>query len=75
MKVVMKAAQLVAKEAASSVQKMDSNWVDMKAWTKVDMMEQQMERWKASLRAALKDCLKVERTGVRTVDKSVIRLK
>jgi hypothetical protein len=54
---------------------MDSNWVDMKAWTKVDMMEQQMERWKASLRAASKDCLKVERTGDLTVDKSVIRLK
>ena len=75
MKVVMKAAQLVAKEAASSVQKMDSNWADMKAWTKADMMEQQMERWKASLRAALKDCLKVERTGCLTVDKSVIWLK
>jgi hypothetical protein len=54
---------------------MDSNWVDMKALTKVEMMEQQMERWKASLRAALKDCLKVERTGALTVDKSVIRLK
>jgi len=48
---------------------MDSNWVDMKALTKVEMMEQQMERWKASLRAALKDCLKVERTGDLTVDK------
>jgi hypothetical protein len=75
MKVVMKAAQLVAKQVASSVQKMDSNWVDMKAWTKVDMMEQHMERWKASLRAALKDCLKVERTGALMVDKSEMWLK
>lgn len=51
---------------------MDTNWFDMKAWTKVDMMGQQKERWKASVRAALKDCLKVERRGALTVDKTVL---
>lgn len=75
MKVAMKAAQLAVEEAASSVQKMDTNWVDMKAWTKADMMGQQKERSKASVRAVLKDYLKVERTDALTVEEKVLRME